>query len=76
MKKISDLKKSQNVLEKEAKQQKDIYTIHLKSAYDWYNSTRAKENKTPLDLSFIIEIEEAHKMEIIKQYHKSLQIGL
>lgn len=56
-------------MKKVEKSKKDPYTNHLQNAYDWYNTMRKKEDKSSLEISYIITIEEKHKMEIIKQYH-------
>lgn len=52
--------------------EKNPYTNYLQSAYDWYNNLRDKENKTSQEISYIIAIEEKHKMEIINQFQNYL----
>jgi len=65
----SMIKAAQDMAAETSKEEKtDPYTEYLKQCYDWYNDLRKKENKTSLEISYIIAIEERHKMEIINQF--------
>jgi len=51
---------------------RDQFTKYLQNAYDWYNSIRSKM-LTEKEIGYIIDIEEHHKLQIIKNYQKFLE---
>lgn len=48
--------------------QEEQYVEYLKMAYAWYHELKAKEGKTPSDISYIITVEESFKRAIVEQY--------
>lgn len=48
------------------------YTNYMKDAYKWYNDLKKKKDKSQLELSFIINIEESHKLAILENYHAKI----
>ncbi len=48
------------------------YQKHLMDAYQWYDRMKIKSGKTPLELSWLLLIEESHKNTILRQFHDYL----
>lgn len=48
------------------------FTEYLNQAMAWYEALKTKENKTPIEISVIIKIEQIIHLEILNAYQNSI----
>ena len=51
----------------------DGYNSHINDAYAWYFGIKEKANKTHLEWSYLVSIEEAQKRAVLEYYQKNIE---